>query len=91
MQTQLTIDKAGRVIIPKPLRKELNLQPGDSLEMDCIGDRITLRPLRSSGPLVKEHGIWVIGRGAPMTGEQSNEILRHIREERDLTNAGNAE
>jgi AbrB family looped-hinge helix DNA binding protein len=91
MQTQLTIDKAGRVVIPKPLRKELNLHPGDSLELDCVGDQITLRPVRETGPLVKEDGIWVIAEGPPMTTAQSNEILRLIREERELSNLSSAE
>jgi len=91
MPTQLTIDAAGRIVIPKPLRKELNLQPGDALELDCVGDQITLRPVRETGRLVKEHGIWVITGGPPMTTEQSNEILRLIREERDLSNRGAGE
>ena len=34
MNTRLIIDKAGRVVIPKPLREELNLEPGDSLEVE---------------------------------------------------------
>ncbi len=32
MNIRLTIDKAGRIVIPKALREELNLEPGDSLE-----------------------------------------------------------
>jgi AbrB family looped-hinge helix DNA binding protein len=83
MHTTLTIDSAGQVVIPEPFRKELNLQPGDSLEMDCAGDQITLRPLRVTGRLVRENGLWVIGSGSPMTGAQSDEILRLIREERE--------
>jgi antitoxin component of MazEF toxin-antitoxin module len=39
------------VVFENGICKELNLQPGDSLELDCIGDQITLRPLRESGPL----------------------------------------
>ncbi len=91
MNTKLTIDGAGRIVIPKPIRKELNLRAGDSLELDSAGDRITLRPLRASGALVKEHGVWVIGSGEPITGEQTDAILRSIREERDMSNFGDAE
>ena len=89
--TKLTIDGAGRIVIPKPIRKELNLRAGDSLELDSAGDRITLRPLRASGPLVKEHGVWVIGSGDPITGEQTDAMLRSMREERDMSNFGDAE
>jgi AbrB family looped-hinge helix DNA binding protein len=37
MATHLTIDKAGRIVIPKSLREELGLEPGDSLEMEKVG------------------------------------------------------
>lgn len=50
MNTRSIIDKAGRVVIPKPLREELHLEPGDSLEMESAGEQITLRPVRGTGP-----------------------------------------
>jgi AbrB family looped-hinge helix DNA binding protein len=59
MSVHLTIDKAGRVVIPKATRKALRLEPGDVLEMDRAGEQITLRPLRVTGPLDKEQGVWV--------------------------------
>ena len=43
LNTRLPIDKAGRVVIPKPLREELRLEPGDLLEMESAGEQITLR------------------------------------------------
>jgi AbrB family looped-hinge helix DNA binding protein len=46
MNVRLTIDKAGRVVIPKSLREELHLEPGDALEMESAGEQITLRPIR---------------------------------------------
>jgi AbrB family looped-hinge helix DNA binding protein len=57
MHSRLTIDSAGRIIIPKPIRKELNLHDGDSLELESVSGGITLRPVPGSGPLVKEHMI----------------------------------
>ena len=63
MNTRLIIDKAGRVVIPKPLRKELHLEPGDGLEMESAGEWITLRPVPGTGPLTKEHGVWVFHTG----------------------------
>jgi AbrB family looped-hinge helix DNA binding protein len=45
---RLTIDKAGRVVIPKPLREELHLEAGDALEMESAGEQITLRPVDTS-------------------------------------------
>ena len=57
MNILLIIDKAGRVVIPKPLREELQPGPGDALEMESSGEQITLRPVRGTGPVTKEHGV----------------------------------
>jgi AbrB family looped-hinge helix DNA binding protein len=88
MTTRLTIDKAGRVVIPKSLRDELQLAPGDALEMESSGDEITLRPVRGTGPLTKEHGVWVFRSGEPLPAPATDEMLRQIRLERDLANLG---
>jgi AbrB family looped-hinge helix DNA binding protein len=91
MNTRLVIDKAGRVVIPKPLREELHLEPGDSLEMESVGEQITLRPVRGAGPLTKEHGVWVFHSGELLPASATNDMLELIREERDLANFGKGE
>jgi len=91
MNTRLTIDKAGRVVIPKPLREELHLEPGDSLEMESAGEQITLRPVRGTGPLTKEHGVWVFHSEEPLPASATDEMLQKIREERDMANLGKGE
>ncbi|MGA7567942.1 MAG: AbrB/MazE/SpoVT family DNA-binding domain-containing protein [Terriglobales bacterium] len=88
MNARLVIDKAGRVVIPKPLRKELHLEPGDALELESGGEQITLRPARGMGPLQNEHGIWVLHTGEPLPASATDDLLRQIREERDLANLG---
>ncbi|HEY7389555.1 MAG TPA: AbrB/MazE/SpoVT family DNA-binding domain-containing protein [Bryobacteraceae bacterium] len=90
--TRLVIDKAGRVVIPKPLREELNLEPGDSLEMESVGEQITLRPIRGTGPLTKENGVWVFhSDDEPLPASATDNMLQEIREERDRANAGKGE
>jgi AbrB family looped-hinge helix DNA binding protein len=91
MSARLTIDKAGRVVIPKPLREELHLEPGDSLEMESAGEQITLRPVRGTGPLTKEHGVWVFHSDEPLPASATDEMLHKIRKERDLANLGMGE
>jgi AbrB family looped-hinge helix DNA binding protein len=91
MNTRLTIDKAGRVVIPKTLREELHLEPGDSLELDSTNEQITLRPVRGTGPLMKEHGVWVFHSGQNLPASATDEMLQLIRGERDLQNLGKGE
>jgi AbrB family looped-hinge helix DNA binding protein len=59
MTTSLTLDRAGRLMIPRSLRQELHLGPGDKLQLESEGDQITLRPCRPEAVLKKEHGVWV--------------------------------
>ena len=86
MTTKLTLDKAGRVVLPKPLRDELELAAGDTLELESRGEQITLRPVRGAAPLRKERGIWVYRTGRPLTAAITDETLRQIRDERDQAN-----
>ena len=88
MPSHLTIDRGGRIVIPKPLREKLNLVPGDSLELESAGEQITLRPVRGTAPLKKEHGVWVFRAGQSLPASSTDEMLQQIREERDLNNLG---
>ncbi|MFO0093654.1 MAG: AbrB/MazE/SpoVT family DNA-binding domain-containing protein, partial [Gemmatimonadaceae bacterium] len=45
MTTTVTIDKAGRIIVPKALRDALHLEAGDTLELEAEGEQMTLRPV----------------------------------------------
>ncbi len=64
------------------------MEPGDALEVESGGEQITLRPVRGTGPLTKEHGVWVFRTGKPLPASATDEMLQRIREERDLANLG---
>jgi len=83
MTSTLTIDKAGRIVLPKPLREELQLAAGDSLEVNTKGEEITLRPIRGNSPLKKKHGVWVFQAGQELTEEAVNKTVREIRHDRE--------
>jgi AbrB family looped-hinge helix DNA binding protein len=83
MTARLTIDSAGRVVIPKPLRDELDLAPGDTLELETAGESITLRPARGTTPLKKEKGVWVFRTGHPLPASVADDVLDRIRTDRD--------
>ena len=91
MNTRLIIDKAARVVIPKPLREELHLEAGDALEMESAGEQITLRPVRGTGPLTKKQGVWVFHSGQPIAASATDDMLQLVREERDFANLGKGE
>jgi AbrB family looped-hinge helix DNA binding protein len=64
MRNKVSLDKAGRVVLPKALRKEMQLEPGDALLVESEGECISLRPVRPQAPLAKEYGVWVY-KGEP--------------------------
>lgn len=66
MSARISIDKKGRIVLPKSLRKKLRVRTGDALLIEAEGDCITLRPIRREALLKKEYGIWVY------QGEPSN-------------------
>jgi AbrB family looped-hinge helix DNA binding protein len=88
MNAKLTIDKAGRIVLPKPLRDELQLAPGDALELECSAEEITLRPLRGNAPLRKKRGVWVFRVGEPLAGSVVEETIRQVRNERNQAKRG---
>ena len=86
MNTTVTLDKAGRVVIPKTLRDELHLEPGDSLALESEGESVTLRPVRSASPMRKERGVWVFHGGRKLSAAVTDKVLRDIRAQRDSDN-----
>lgn len=85
------MDRAGRFVLPKQVREALGLAPGDSLEIELHDAEITLRPCRSVRPMRKKHGIWVLDGGTPMRPEETENLLRRDREERDRDNLGDGQ
>ena len=83
MNTTVTIDRAGRVVLPKPLRDELRLEAGDSLELGLEGEQITLRPIRAKSPLRKDRGIWIFHGGGSLSVSRANELIAEAREDRN--------
>jgi AbrB family looped-hinge helix DNA binding protein len=83
MSIRVSLDKAGRIVIPKLLREQLNIGPGDSFELEVADGEITLRPLRATAPLTQERGVWVFRTGQPLSASVTEETLRRIRDERD--------
>lgn len=59
MGVKLTVDSAGRIVIPKNIRKQFRLAPGDTLLLEGKGDELCLKPVRPAVGLKKKYGVWV--------------------------------
>ena len=89
MNTTITVDRSGRVVLPKPVRDELQLAAGDSLELAFTENEIVLRPVRRGVGLRKKQGVWVLDVDAPISLETVNRTVRDIRQERERSWLGN--
>ena len=49
-----TIDSAGRLVIPKAIRRQAGLQPGMPLEVRCHDGRIEIEPAALPAKLVRK-------------------------------------
>jgi len=87
MAHELMIDGAGRVTLPKALRQELHLEPGDRLRLEASGDQITLQPVRLAVPIRKEEGIWVYRSGQPAS-QSIGKLIEEGRDDRHFKNLG---
>ena len=76
------IDKAGRVVLPKPLREQFNLLPGDKLRLFVEGNSFRLQPAESGVKFEKEGSVLVFKGGDAVTTEQVNELIEEDREDR---------
>jgi AbrB family looped-hinge helix DNA binding protein len=63
MDGAITIDHAGRLVIPKPLRDRLNLRPGTRLHIVEQDGRLLLTPDRPEPRLVERDGFLALDLG----------------------------
>ena len=84
MSFTISIDQAGRLVLPKPVRDRFNLTKGSKIELQTVGDHLELKPVieEDEVELVELNGRLII----PATGDETfdaAEALRADREERD--------
>ncbi len=88
MTATVTIDKAGRLVLPKPMRDALHLKPGDTLELERAGDELMLRHKPAKTKARLEKGVWVFETGGRITNEMVNDVLDQTRREREERTLG---
>ena len=79
----ITIDKAGRVVIPAAVRERAGFAPGT--ELDVLVDEVGVRLVRRVSPpaLRRVRGRWLVQPTAPRAGLPKIDPAVWIDEERD--------
>lgn len=87
MNASVTIDKAGRIVVPKAVREALHLQAGDALVLEFNGERIVLSLAREEIRIRREQGLWVFRSGRPVERSAIRTLIENGRQQRgrDLT------
>jgi AbrB family looped-hinge helix DNA binding protein len=78
---QVAIDRAGRVVIPKPLRDQLGFSPDRPLQAEVVDGRLELSVPHEPLELVDgPHGPLLAPTGTPIGDEDVRRTLEAVRE-----------
>jgi AbrB family looped-hinge helix DNA binding protein len=77
--SMVPIDRAGRIVLPKDVRQELGIKPGDTLEVSIHGSSVTLTANRETVGFVRKGQALVFSTSGEET--LSRETVRRIVEE----------
>jgi len=77
-----TIDRAGRIVVPKPLRDELSLRGGQEVDISVRDGRIEIEPVTAPMRLVQREGV-LVAEADPsppvLTAEEVRDALEQVR------------
>ena len=78
------IDQAGRIVLPKNVRHELAIKPGDTLKVSIHGSSVTLTPNKEATGFVRKGRALVFSttEAGSLRQEAVNDILEQSRDER---------
>ncbi len=79
---QVTIDSAGRLVIPKQIRGRFGLDAGTAVELEAVGDHIEMRPAGRHVHIELAEGKPVaraIGDVPPLTAQDVRQLVEDIR------------
>jgi AbrB family looped-hinge helix DNA binding protein len=85
----IPMDQAGRVVLPKAVRQELDLKPGDVLRVSIRGPAVTLTPNKEAAGFVRKGKALVFSAaGGTLSAGMVEEALELGREEHHGRAAG---
>ena len=78
--TQVTIDKAGRLVIPKKIREKAYIKPGMKLDIHLNDGRIEIEPAAEPINLVRQ-GRFLVAVSPPGTPKMTHDEFEQVRQE----------
>ena len=78
---QVKIDKAGRIVLPKPVRDRLRLRQGSDLEIEERPEGLLLKPVDQRPSMIQKNGLWV-HLGKLPKGLDWETLVDEVRDER---------
>jgi AbrB family looped-hinge helix DNA binding protein len=79
----ISIDAAGRLILPKAMRDRLHLSAGTRLKADIVADKIELTPVPDANVRIERRGKRLVIVGGPPFDDDA--AIKADREARDET------
>ena len=86
----VTIDRAGRIVVPKSMRDQFNLAAGTELEIEAIGTGLRLRKAGSEPALIRKQGI-LVHHGSTRAAIDISDFMRAERDVRIRHTTENAD
>ena len=87
MTKKLKMDAAGRIALPRAVRRHFHLESGSLLDLEIARDAIVLRPQAREATLVEENGL-LVHEGEP-TGDLLNSVeAARRRRDHDVSGQG---
>ncbi len=79
---QITIDRLGRIVVPKKVRDRFHLVAGTALELDVESDGIRIRPVDQEPSLLRKQGV-LIHHGPETVNLDMADFVNRDRSNRD--------
>ena len=73
---ETTLDKLGRIVIPRQLREDLGLRPGIRLQIEECQEEIRLKPIHGEDKVVLKDNVLVF------TGDAAGDIIKAVEGQR---------
>jgi AbrB family looped-hinge helix DNA binding protein len=90
MNATITLDSAGRLVLPRKIREHLHLRGGSRMSLEVERDSVRLVPMPDEeARIVKRNGRHVIETSTPLAAGEIRQAILAEREERLINLSGN--